>query len=88
MPTAGCAACPNRGAAVFDGDAVPLVGRVSMDLTTFDVTDHPGIEARRLAGADRPGRSLDEVAEAAGTNGYEVLTSLGAAPRPQGLSRR
>ena len=25
----------------FDGHPVPLVGRVSMDLATFDVTDHP-----------------------------------------------
>jgi alanine racemase len=44
-----------RGRAFFDGTPVPLVGRVSMDLTTFDVTDVPGCRPRRLAGADRPG---------------------------------
>ena len=41
-PTAGTAAFRPRPA-FFDGTPVPLVGRVSMDLTTFDVTDHPGI---------------------------------------------
>jgi hypothetical protein len=31
----------NLGVAYFDGHTVPLVGRVSMDLTTFDATDQP-----------------------------------------------
>jgi alanine racemase len=66
-----------RGAAFFDGQAVPLVGRVSMDLTTYDATDHPGIAAGSWLELIGPNRSPDEVAEAAGTNGYEVLTSLG-----------
>jgi alanine racemase len=34
-------ALSNRATARFDGIPVPLVGRVSMDLTTFDVTDIP-----------------------------------------------
>ncbi len=33
----------NRARAFFDGKPVPLVGRVSMDLTTFDVTEAPGV---------------------------------------------
>jgi alanine racemase len=66
-----------RGVAFFDGQAVPLVGRVSMDLTTYDATDHPGIVAGAWLELLGPNRSPDEVAEAAGTNGYEVLTSLG-----------
>jgi len=33
----------NSGRAFFDGKPVPLVGRVSMDLTTFDVTEAPGV---------------------------------------------
>jgi alanine racemase len=66
-----------RGEACFDGRPVPLVGRVSMDLTTYDVTDHPGIVPGAWLELIGPGRSPDEVAEAAGTNGYEVLTSLG-----------
>lgn len=66
-----------RGHAIFDGAPLPLVGRVSMDLTTFDATDHPGLREGdwlELIGASRP---VNDVAEAAGTNGYEVLTSLG-----------
>jgi alanine racemase len=66
-----------RGEARFDGRGVPLVGRVSMDLTTYDVTDHPGIAAGAWLELIGPDRSPDQVAEAAGTNGYEVLTSLG-----------
>jgi alanine racemase len=66
-----------RGGASFDGQPVPLVGRVSMDLTTFDVTDHPRIEAGTWLEVIGPNCPPDDVAIAAGTNGYEVLTSLG-----------
>jgi alanine racemase len=66
-----------RGAASFDGRAVPLVGRVSMDLTTFDVTGCPGAIPGAWLDLIGPGQTVDAVAEAAGTNGYEVLTSLG-----------
>ncbi|HSU06732.1 MAG TPA: alanine racemase [Acetobacteraceae bacterium] len=67
----------NRGAAIFDGRPAPLVGRVSMDLTTFDVTDHPRLGPGDWLELIGPAHSPDEVAVAAGTNGYEVLTSLG-----------
>lgn len=54
----------------------PLVGRVSMDLLTIDVTDLDEVpESLCLLG---PGQGVDELADAAGTIGYEVLTSLGA----------
>jgi alanine racemase len=66
-----------RGSACFDGTPVPLVGRVSMDLTTFDVTDHPAVQPGCLLDVIGPHLSPDAVAAAAGTNGYEVLTSLG-----------
>ncbi len=66
-----------RGSASFDGKAVPLVGRVSMDLTTFDVTECPGAAAGAWLDLIGPGQTVDAVAGAAGTNGYEVLTSLG-----------
>ena len=42
------------GHALFDGTPVPLVGRVSMDLTTFDVTDGSRRGRGVLAGADGP----------------------------------
>jgi alanine racemase len=67
----------NRGKAYFDGTPVPLVGRISMDLTTFDVTDCPRIQPGDRLELLGPNQSPDDVAGMAGTNGYEVLTSLG-----------
>lgn len=58
------------------GQAVPVVGRVSMDLITADVTDLnelPG--ALSILGTDQ---TVDTLANCAGTIGYEILTSLGS----------
>lgn len=66
-----------RGSACFDGAPIPLVGRVSMDLTTFDVTDHPAVQPGCWLEVLGPHLAPDDVAAAAGTNGYEILTSLG-----------
>ena len=60
------------------GRPVPLVGRVSMDLITFDVTDLPDVVPGTMVQLIGPGNTPDEVAAAAGTIGYEILTSLGA----------
>lgn len=61
------------------GHAVPVVGRVSMDLTAFDVTDIPRAVLEQAEWVEFFGRHrpLDEFARAAGTIGYEVLTGLG-----------
>jgi alanine racemase len=67
----------NRGRAFFDGKVVPLVGRVSMDLTTFDVTEAPGVVPGAWLEIMGLAQTPDELAVAAGTNAYEVLTSLG-----------
>lgn len=68
----------NRGAGYIGSQRVPLVGRVSMDLITFDVTGvpvaAPGVEIELIG----PQIGVDAVAAAAGTIGYEILTSLGA----------
>lgn len=67
----------NRGSAFVGATRVPLVGRVSMDLITLDVTAVPDLRVGdrvELVGAHL---SVDDVADAAGTNGYEVLTRLG-----------
>lgn len=54
----------------------PLAGRVSMDLLTVDVTDLDRVpDALDILG---PHQGVDQLAEAAGTIGYEILTSLGA----------
>ena len=60
------------------GRRVPILGRISMDLTAFDVTGkEPAIETGdfiQLIGPDVP---MDATADAAGTISYELLTSLG-----------
>jgi alanine racemase len=58
---------------------VPVLGRVSMDLTAFDVTEVPGALARRGGWIELlgPRLTVDELAAQAQTIGYEVLTSLG-----------
>ncbi|HQT45625.1 MAG: alanine racemase [Acidocella sp. 20-63-7] len=66
----------NRATARFDGIPVPLVGRVSMDLTTFDVTDIPAGPGDQLE-LIGPSHDADALGIEAGTNGYEILTSLG-----------
>ena len=68
----------NGAAACFDEQAVPLVGRVSMDLSTFDITDAPGATVGSWLDLIGPRMTVDEVARRAGTNGYEILTQLGA----------
>lgn len=72
-------ATPSGAFGFLHGQRVPHVGRVTMDLSLFDVTDLP-------EGAVRPGDyielfgrniAVDDVARAGGTIGYEMLTSLG-----------
>ena len=57
--------------------SVPLIGRVSMDLIAIDVTDAPDVERGDWVELFGPNIPVDEVAENAGTIGYELLTSLG-----------
>ena len=69
----------NSGVCILDGYHLPVVGRISMDLTTVDISALP---QSRLAPGDMvtvigPGVDVDAVANACGTIGYEVLTALG-----------
>ena len=59
---------------------VPILGRISMDLTLLDVTDLPedAVQPGDRAEFFGPNVALDEVAAAAGTIGYELLTGLGS----------
>jgi alanine racemase len=66
-------------AAVYCGEAwLPMVGRVSMDSSIIDISAlpegvlHPG-DLVELIGPHQP---LEEVAAAAGTISYEILTQL------------
>jgi alanine racemase len=75
-------ALSNRGAAAIGGVRVPVVGRVSMDLMTLDVSDlaePPAVGQDIELMGDTI--SLGEVAQAAGTNEYEILTRLRRVPR-------
>ena len=58
---------------------LPLLGRVSMDLITFDATDVPDALLHRGGFIELIGEraTVDDLASFAGTIGYEVLTSLG-----------
>ncbi len=69
----------NRGHGYIGDIRMPLVGRVSMDLTIFDASAVADGQARpggivELIG---PHQAVDAVAADAGTIGYEILTSLG-----------
>jgi alanine racemase len=65
-------------ATAFAGDAaVPLVGIVSMDTATFDVTDAPAAVEGGFLELIGPRNPVDALAGEAGTIGYEILTSLG-----------
>ena len=67
------------GHVLIAGALAPIVGRVSMDLITVDVTDiapdaiKPG-DFAKLVG---DGLSIEDAGYAAGTIGYEILTRLG-----------
>jgi alanine racemase len=69
----------NQGSALIDGTEVRQVGVISMDTITFDVSDidpsltQPGMPVDLISAS----RTIDDVAAAAGTIGYEILTSLG-----------
>lgn len=63
----------------FDGERVPVIGKITMDLTMFDVTDLPegAVNAGDWMELMGPTITLQEAATAAGTVSYELLTSLG-----------
>ncbi len=66
----------SNAAVLWDGDTpCPLVGRVSMDLITVDITHLA--EVPRSLDILGPHQTVDALAEAGGTIGYEILTGLG-----------
>ena len=71
----------NRGHVLVRGRPAPLIGAVSMDAITIDVTDVPGAamgDVVTLMGTDGDERiSAEEVAEWSNTISYEVLTAIG-----------
>ncbi len=72
----------NRGHVIAKGRLVPIVGAVSMDLTTIDVTEVPDItvgDAVTLLGTEGMVRiDAQQIAQAAGTISYSVLCGIHA----------
>lgn len=69
---------PSGTPVLVDGQRAPIAGRVSMDKITVDVTDVPlaRVGSQVQLWGDR--LAVDEVANAAGTIGYELLTAVAA----------
>lgn len=70
---------PSGTPILVDGIRTRLAGRVSMDKITIDVTDLPSVRLGSKVELFGENLAVDEVANAAGTIGYELLTSV--APR-------
>lgn len=73
-------AASNRGEMLVRGMRCPIVGNVSMDLTSLDVTHLPACEVGDevvLIGAQGEQRlTAEDLAAASGTIAYEVLTNI------------
>jgi len=67
------------GHVALQGQLAPIVGRVTMDLTMVDITDIDGGDVKVGDRAEIVGKTItvDDLATAAGTIGYEVLTNFG-----------
>jgi len=70
----------NKGHVYINNIRVPVIGRVSMDLITIDMTNVPGNICYEGQDVELIGNNItvDELAYEAGTIGYEILTSLGS----------
>lgn len=68
-----------RGAVYFHGQRLPIVGRVSMDSMTVDISDLPddALDLGSLVEVIGPHQTLEMLAADAGTISYEILTGLG-----------
>jgi alanine racemase len=70
----------NRGRVIIRGEYAPVAGRVSMDLTTIDVTAIPGIvpgdEVVLLGAVNRKSIDAGEHARICETIPYEILCSI------------
>jgi alanine racemase len=68
----------NSGIGYIENQPVPAVGRVSMDLTTFDITDvNKNVNVGDYIDIINSNNTLEALANEAKTINYEVLTNLG-----------
>ncbi|WP_113448162.1 alanine racemase [Rhizobium cremeum] len=75
----------DSGAVYYNGVRLPIVGRVSMDSITIDVSALPAgtLSLGSLVEVIGPNQTLEMLAADAGTISYEILTSLGHRYRRQ-----
>ncbi len=70
----------NRGSALVRGRRVPIIGRISMDVTVVDISEVASVgsgDVVMFLGADGEERiTVDEMAELVGTISYEILTGF------------
>ena len=75
-------ALTNRGEVFIGGRRCPVVGRISMDYTTVDVSGvgevRPGDEVICLGRCGDDSITPDDWAEIKGTHAYDIICSLGA----------
>jgi alanine racemase len=76
---------PNGTPVLVDGRRTGIVGRVSMDMITVDLTDIPTARVGSKVSLWGDALPIDEVATAAGTIGYELMCAL--APRVKVIER-
>jgi alanine racemase len=71
----------NKGQVLLGGRRVPVIGRVTMDMTMVDVTDVPacrvGDEAVVIGTQNTQTITVQDVADWAETNAYEILCGIG-----------
>jgi alanine racemase len=72
----------NRGQVIAAGRAVPILGAVSMDLTTIDLSDcpeiHPGDAIALIGTEGQASQDAQQLARLAGTISYDVLCGIRA----------
>src|SRR5581483_2993953 len=72
----------NRGSVIVNGRLAPILGAVSMDLTSIDVTESPQVEVgdavTLLGSEDNANIDAQQIAKWAGTISYSVLCGIHA----------
>jgi alanine racemase len=75
----------NRGKVIAGGRLTPILGTVSMDLTTIDISHAPdlkrGDEVTLLGREGEASLDAQEIARVAGTISYNILSSISARVR-------
>lgn len=64
----------------YNNQPCPILGRVSMDLVSIDISDIQGKQPEQGDAIEilGPNQNVDDLAKTAGTIGYEILTGLGS----------